>query len=77
MASLYLLIPIAIVFVCIAVGIFLWAVRSEQFEDLERQGYDILFDEEEAKPTAKQAMNPTSNSASQASPEHTGNHHDQ
>lgn len=37
MASLYLLIPIAIVFVCIAVGIFLWAVRTEQFEDLERQ----------------------------------------
>ncbi|WP_036832064.1 cbb3-type cytochrome oxidase assembly protein CcoS [Photobacterium sanctipauli] len=45
MASLYLLIPIAIVFVCIAVGVFLWAVRTEQFEDLERQGYDILFDE--------------------------------
>ncbi|OLQ70028.1 cytochrome oxidase maturation protein, cbb3-type [Photobacterium proteolyticum] len=55
MASLYLLIPIAIVFVCIAVGIFLWAVRSEQFEDLERQGYDILFDEddsEQSKPRA-------------------------
>ena len=51
MASLYLLIPIAIVFVCIAVGIFLWAVRTEQFEDLERQGYDILFDEDESKPT--------------------------
>lgn len=47
MASLYLLIPIAIVFVCIAVGIFLWAVRTEQFEDLERQGHDILFDEDE------------------------------
>ncbi|MGR5064914.1 cbb3-type cytochrome oxidase assembly protein CcoS [Photobacterium sp. DNB22_13_2] len=51
MASLYLLIPIAIVFVCIAVGIFLWAVRTEQFEDLERQGYDILFDEDESKST--------------------------
>lgn len=47
MASLYLLIPIAIIFVCIAVGIFLWAVRTEQFEDLERQGHDILFDEDE------------------------------
>ncbi|WP_064604256.1 cbb3-type cytochrome oxidase assembly protein CcoS [Photobacterium sp. J15] len=50
MASLYLLIPIAIVFVCIAVGIFLWAVRNEQFEDLERQGYEILFDEDDQKP---------------------------
>ncbi|WP_299018681.1 cbb3-type cytochrome oxidase assembly protein CcoS [uncultured Photobacterium sp.] len=46
MTSLYLLIPIAIIFVCVAVGIFLWAVKNEQFEDLERQGYDILFDED-------------------------------
>tara|TARA_B100001059_G_scaffold117542_1_gene117800 strand:- start:892 stop:1128 length:237 start_codon:yes stop_codon:yes gene_type:complete len=47
MESLYILIPIAIVLVCIAVGIFLWAVKSEQFEDLERQGHNILFDEDE------------------------------
>lgn len=56
MASLYLLIPIAIVFVCIAVGIFLWAVKSEQFEDLERRGYDILFDEAENEQTDKPAQ---------------------
>ena len=49
MASLYLLIPIAIIFVCIAIGIFIWAVKNEQFEDLERQGYDILFDENESE----------------------------
>ncbi|MGF1702543.1 cbb3-type cytochrome oxidase assembly protein CcoS [Photobacterium makurazakiensis] len=54
MDSLYLLIPIAIIFVCIAVGIFLWAVRTEQFEDLERQGYDILFDENEPQKTGKE-----------------------
>ncbi|GAL19268.1 type cbb3 cytochrome oxidase biogenesis protein CcoS [Vibrio maritimus] len=29
-----------------AVAIFLWAVKSEQFEDLERQGHNILFDED-------------------------------
>ena len=46
MESLYILIPIAIVLVCIAVGIFLWAVKSEQFEDLERPGHNILFDED-------------------------------
>ena len=53
MTSLYLLIPIAIVFVCIAVGVFLWAVKTEQFDDLERQGYDILFDE--SKPNNQNA----------------------
>lgn len=48
MASLYILIPIAILLVCVAVAIFLWAVKSEQFEDLERQGHSILFDEDES-----------------------------
>lgn len=63
MASLYLLIPIAIIFVCIAVGIFLWAVRSEQFEDLERQGYDILFDESEPQQSKEQPSTPTRDSS--------------
>ncbi|MCG7496341.1 cbb3-type cytochrome oxidase assembly protein CcoS [Vibrio sp. Of7-15] len=46
MSSLYILIPIAIALVCVAVAVFLWAVRTEQFEDLDRQGYSILFDED-------------------------------
>lgn len=41
-----MLIPIAIIIVALAVGIFFWAVRSKQFEDLERQGYSILFDDD-------------------------------
>lgn len=53
MASLYILIPIAIMLVCVAAVVFIWAVKSDQFEDLERQGSSILFDEEEPekKPT--------------------------
>ncbi|MGR5331723.1 cbb3-type cytochrome oxidase assembly protein CcoS [Photobacterium damselae] len=47
MASLYMLIPIAIIFVIIAVAIFLWAVKSDQYDDLERQGSNILFEEED------------------------------
>ena len=46
MASLYLLIPIAIMLVCVAVAVFIWAVKSDQFEDLDRQGIEILFDED-------------------------------
>jgi cbb3-type cytochrome oxidase maturation protein len=30
----------------IAVSIFFWAVRSNQFDDLDRQGYSILFDDD-------------------------------
>lgn len=50
MASLYILIPIALIFVCLSIAIFLWAVRSNQFEDLEHQGHNILFDDDVEKP---------------------------
>ncbi|RUO79378.1 cbb3-type cytochrome oxidase assembly protein CcoS [Pseudidiomarina taiwanensis] len=54
MESLYILIPIAIVFVILAVVIFFWAVRTEQFEDLERKGMDVLLDDDDPKPSAPQ-----------------------
>jgi cbb3-type cytochrome oxidase maturation protein len=37
-------------FVLIAVAIFFWAVKSEQFDDLDRQSVSILFDDEAKKP---------------------------
>ncbi|MGL4474057.1 MAG: cbb3-type cytochrome oxidase assembly protein CcoS [Shewanella sp.] len=46
MNIIYVLIPIAMLFVLIAVGIFFWAVKSDQFDDLERQSMSILFDDE-------------------------------
>ncbi|GAD89577.1 cbb3-type cytochrome c oxidase maturation protein [Vibrio halioticoli NBRC 102217] len=53
MESLYILIPIAIILVAIAVAVFLWAVKTEQFEDLDRQGHTILFEEDDAANTTK------------------------
>ncbi|MGL5605254.1 MAG: cbb3-type cytochrome oxidase assembly protein CcoS [Plesiomonas sp.] len=46
MDIIYILVPIAMLFVLVAVLIFLWAVKSEQFEDLNRQGMQILFEED-------------------------------
>jgi len=43
---IYVLIPIAIIIVAIAVLVFFWAVKSNQFDDLDRQGYSILFDDD-------------------------------
>ena len=45
MSIIYVLIPIAILFVMIGLGIFFWAVRSKQFDDLDKEGFSILFDE--------------------------------
>lgn len=46
MNIIYVLIPIAIILVLVAIYVFFWAVKSNQFEDLERQGYSILFDDD-------------------------------
>lgn len=46
MSIIYVLIPIAMLFVTIAVMIFFWAVKSNQFDDLDRESVNILFDED-------------------------------
>ena len=56
MSIIYVLIPLAILIVALAVVIFFWAVKNNQFDDLERQGHSILFDDDIApntKPTEK------------------------
>jgi len=50
MEIIFMLIPIAIIFVAIAVYVFFWAVKSDQFEDLEREGSNILFDDDTQQP---------------------------
>jgi len=59
---LYLLIPISLVFVGFIAWIFLWAVKTGQFEDMEGPAHRILMDDDmepprreppEAKPPAQ------------------------
>lgn len=64
MSALYLLIPVAVVLVALAIWIFFWAVDSGQYDDLDSPAHSILFDDEDpnhqagideasAKPTAR------------------------
>jgi cbb3-type cytochrome oxidase maturation protein len=46
MSIIYILIPIAILLTSLGIYLFFWAVKTEQFEDLEKQGMSILFDDE-------------------------------
>ncbi|OZB42687.1 MAG: cytochrome oxidase maturation protein, cbb3-type [Alishewanella sp. 34-51-39] len=65
MSIIYVLIPIAILFVAIGIWIFFWAVRSKQFEDLEKEGLSILFDEDKQQVQSdKQRQQPNHNSPS-------------
>lgn len=47
MEIIYVLIPIAMIFVAVAIAVFFWAVKSNQYEDLDREGINILFDDNE------------------------------
>lgn len=58
MNALLVLIPIALVLAALAVGIFFWAVKHDQFEDLDSPGALPLLDE----PLRKAASNDTAKS---------------
>ena len=47
MDILYLLIPISLIIVAIAIGVFMWAIRSGQYEDLEGPAHRILMDDDD------------------------------
>ena len=49
MSIIYVLIPIAVLLTSIGIYLFFWAVKTEQFDDLEKQGMSILFDDENDK----------------------------
>lgn len=48
MDILYLLIPLSLVFVALIAAVFLWAVKSGQFEDMEGPAHRILMDDEDS-----------------------------
>lgn len=41
------LIPVTIILVGVSIWAFLWSARNDQFEDLDKQAYSILFDNDE------------------------------
>ena len=47
MEILFLLIPLSLLLLGIAVWAFFWAVRSGQFDDLDSPAYRILMDDDE------------------------------
>jgi len=50
MEILLLLIPLSLVLIAVAATVFVWAVNHRQFDDLDRHGFDVLEDDDEATP---------------------------
>ena len=46
MDIIYLLLPVALIILIIIIGVFFWAVKSDQFEDMEGPAYRILMDDD-------------------------------
>jgi len=45
MSIMYILIRVAAILTALGIYLFFWAVKTEQFDDLEKQGMSILFDD--------------------------------
>lgn len=58
METIFVLLPLALLIAAIAVGFFIWAARTGQFDDLETPAVRILFDDEEPRVPAGGAAAP-------------------
>lgn len=47
MSSLYLLIPIAMIFCGLAIWALFWALDNNQYKDIDKEAHRILFDKDE------------------------------
>jgi len=52
MSILYVLIPLGLLLLALAVWAFLWAVDHDQFDELDQAAHSILFDDDVAPPDA-------------------------
>lgn len=49
MSIIYILIPLAAILTAVGIYLFFWAVKTDQFQDLEKEGMSILFEENKDK----------------------------
>lgn len=50
MSILYVLIPLAVVLLALAVWALLWAIKNGQFDDLETHGWSVVLDDDQKPP---------------------------
>ncbi len=46
MNIIYVLIPLSVILMVLAIGFFFWAVKNDQFDDLDTPALDVLDDDE-------------------------------
>jgi len=58
MSMLYVLIPLAVVLLAIAVIALLWAIKNGQFDDLETHGWSVVLDDDQKPPSVAEEDHP-------------------
>lgn len=51
MSIIYLMIPLGIILLGVAIWALVWAIRSGQFDDLESQGWSVVLDDDSKPPS--------------------------
>lgn len=50
MNMLYVLIPLALMLLAVALWALVWAIRSGQFDELESHGWSVVLDDDQKPP---------------------------
>ena len=50
MTMLYVLIPLAVVLLAVAIWAMLWAIKTGQFDDLDSHGWSVVLDDDQKPP---------------------------
>lgn len=62
MDTIFVLLPLALFIAAIAVGLFIWAALTGQFDDLETPAVRVLFDDEEPRGSRPPSGTPAASS---------------
>ena len=57
MNIIFILIPLGLVLLIAAVGAFFWAIRNDQFDDLDSPAWRILLDDDRQPPSTDKDAN--------------------
>jgi len=71
MSILYLLIPIGIIFLLLAILFFFWAIKNGQYDDMESQAMKIVIEDNQLKKKATEDLKPDSKFAPEQNTDET------
>ena len=70
MSMLYVLIPLAVLLLGVAVWALMWAIKTGQFDDLESHGWSVVLDDDTKPPPVEDDEPPVKTEKSTDEPDY-------